>query len=137
MPRRAVHIVPTERQVDASLADGRFAVTSAAFLGRITSRLSHRPAARDVTRLATALALEEVRGGAEAHILAFALDDALGALRRAGIDAAMLRRSKAPRADLFAGLLERTDERLGASGVFDERGIGWKAAQAIDAASDG
>src|SRR5439155_6892991 len=66
-------------------------------------------------------------GGAFAR----ARDGVLGALRRAGVDARTLRRASGRRIELVAGLLERTDETLRARGLFDDRAIGWAAAEAI------
>jgi ATP-dependent helicase/nuclease subunit B len=132
---RFFHLLSNERQVEEALAAGHAAATFGSFLARATASLPVRPATREVTRLATAIAFDEMgdeRGWDAAHTLSVALDDALGSLRRAGIEADVLRRSNAPRARFLGRLLERTDEMLGARRVFDDRATGWLAARAID-----
>src|SRR5690349_3067243 len=113
MHPRSVFLVPTERHAEQALAEGHAAFTFAGFLERVTYGLAARPATRDVSALATAVALESVRGDAfrnDEGAFARALDATLGAMRRAGIDARALRRSNARRAQLLADLSERTDE---------------------------
>jgi RecB family exonuclease len=135
MPPRPVHLVPTQHQVDQALAQGRNAFAVADFLERVTADLPVRPAPLEVTQLATSLALESMRdesGWDRGDAFARALDDALGVLRRAGVEARVLRRSTARRAHWLAALLERTVEILDSHGLFDLRAIGWIAARAID-----
>src|SRR6266851_3933174 len=113
MSRSRLYLVPTESHVDAALRDDRIAYTFGSFLARLVAGWSERAATPEVTRLATVLALESMRnetGWASGHAVALALDEGLGALRRAGIDAGTLRRTNAPRAVLLARLLEATDE---------------------------
>jgi hypothetical protein len=132
MSSRPAYLVPSDGHVEVALAQGRLAFTFGAFLDRLTAGLDRRPAPREVTRLATAVALEDLRewDGGDAFVLA--LDDAVGAARRAGLDARAVRQASGPRAALVARLLERTDEMLRASGLFDDRAKGWAAAEALD-----
>jgi hypothetical protein len=135
MPSRTVHLVPSESHVDAALAEGRAAFTFGAFLERLTADLDVRPATPDVTRLATALALEEMRDDPEwegGDAFVGALDAALGAARRAGLDANEIRRASGRRAGLLARLFERTGEMLAARALFDARALGWAAARALE-----
>ena len=113
--RRSFHLLSNERQVEEALAAGHAAATFGSFLARATASLPVRPTTREVTRLATALAFDEMgdeRGWDAAQTLSVALDDALGSLRRAGIEADVLRRSNAPRAKFLGRLLGRTGEML-------------------------
>src|SRR5882762_8710111 len=136
MPR-PLYLVPTESHVDAALADDRVAHTFGSFLAHFVAGASERAATPEVTRLATVLALESMRdeaGWASGQAVALALDEGLGALRRAGVDAGALRRSNAPRSLFLARLLEVTDEMFRARKIFDDRAIGWIAAAAIERA---
>jgi ATP-dependent helicase/nuclease subunit B len=137
MSRGPVYVVPTESHVDEALRDDRVASTCGSFLARLTADWAERPATPEVTRLATALALESVRDeylGTASHAMALALDEGLGALRRAGIDAVALRRADTPRAMHLARLLEATNEMFRTRHLFDDRALGWIAAAAIDKA---
>jgi ATP-dependent helicase/nuclease subunit B len=132
MESRAVHLLATERHVDAALLEGRSATTWRAFLRRITA--SSRGATPEMTHLATSLALDSLQEElqwASGHAVVGTLDDALGVLRRAGTDFAALRRTRHVRCDVLASFLERTDTLLDRAGVFDDRAIGWVAAERI------
>src|SRR5689334_2079264 len=124
MSSRAAYLVPSDGHVEVALAEGRLAFTFGAFLDRLTAGLDRRPAQREVTRLATAVALEGLRDepewdGGDAFVLS--LDDAVGAARRAGLDARAVRQSNGPRAALVARLLDRTGAMHRARRLSDER----------------
>src|SRR5438445_10616636 len=137
MSRSRLYLVPTEGHVDAALAEDRIAYTFGSFFAGLVAGGSERAATPEVTRLATVLALESIREGAgwtSGHAVAVALDEGLGALRRAGVDAGALRHSNAPRSLFLARLLDATDEMFRARKIFDDRGIGWIAAAALERA---
>jgi RecB family exonuclease len=133
----AVRLLATERHVDHSLREGHPAITERVFLREMALRATEpkalRAATPEMTHLATAIAYDRLNG-APGHAVVGALDDALGALRRAGADAHALRRARHARADLLARLLEQTDSSLARAGVFDDRAIGWIAAERIERA---
>jgi hypothetical protein len=135
MPSGLLYLVPSESHLEVALREGRAAFTFRSFLERLTAGLDVRPATLECTRLATALALEEMHGepqweGGDAFVRA--LDEALGALHRAGMQADAVRTSSLRRAGPLARLLEQTGERLAARGVFDPRALGWVAARTLD-----
>jgi ATP-dependent helicase/nuclease subunit B len=136
--RRAIHLVSTERHVEHALAQGKIARTWRSFVGDWAATSGLRPADPEMTRLAASAALGEVEldlGSSEPAALVATLDAAIGVLRQSGVDAATLRRTARPRAELFARLLETTSERLAAAGAFDRRSAGFMAAQAIERAA--
>ncbi len=134
-----LHLLATERHVEGALAEGHVARTWRAFLAKMASGAGLVAATPEVTQLATATALDSLRrelGWEGGPSVVGPLDDAMGALRRAGVDADMLRRAGSPRARWLASLLQRTDELLGRAGGFDDRTLGWVAAHRIDRAPD-
>src|SRR5258706_8140024 len=135
MSSRTLHLVPTEGHADDALVRGRTALSFRAFLDGLTRGLPVRPPSPEVTRLATCTALDTTRdelGWEASHALAFSLHDALGLPRPAGATPRLLRALAAPRAVAFARLLERADELLVGRALFDDRALGWLAAQAIE-----
>jgi RecB family exonuclease len=133
MADRSLHLVPTESHVDEALAAGWAASTVGSFLERRVADLPVKIAAPEVTTLAVAMALESMpdESANAGPTLASAFDEGLGALRRAGVGADVVRRSASRRGRLLAALLERTDDMLKASALFDRRALGWVAAEAI------
>jgi len=135
--RRTVHLVSTERHVEHALAQGKVARTWRSFVAEWATNAGLDAADPEMTRLATAAALagieHDVNTGGSSAIVA-TLDAAMGVLCESGVDAATLRRTGRPRAELFARLLEGTSERLIAAGAFDRRSAGFFAAQALERA---
>jgi ATP-dependent helicase/nuclease subunit B len=124
-----LHLVPSERQVEALALQGQPAKT----LRSLTLELADK-AAPDRERAGpevTRLIAETVTPEAE---LAELLDSGLGALRKLGIGSAELAALPGARARLFARTLERADEALARARLRDERGDVWLAASAIDEA---
>jgi ATP-dependent helicase/nuclease subunit B len=132
-----VHLARTERHVEDALRSDRSASTIRSFTRALARSGPLRPASPEVTRLATALSLAEMRSDdAPGPSLVGPLDEALGALRRAGLRPSVLLRAAGAgavgaRAELLARLLEDTDARLARSGLYDERATGWLAAEAV------
>src|SRR5881394_316080 len=123
MADRSLHLVPTESHVDEALAAGWAASTVGSFLERRVADLPVKIAAPEVTTLAVAMALESMpdESANAGPTLASAFDEGLGALRRAGVGADVVRRSGSRRGRLLAALLERIDDMLKASALFDRR----------------
>jgi RecB family exonuclease len=139
MKAGAVHLLATERHVDQSLREGHPATTARLFLRervlRATEPKALRSATPEMTHLATAIAYDRLNQlPTTGHAVVGALDDALGALRRAGAGVSALRRARHARGELLARLLEQTDASLARAGAFDDRAIGWVAAEIIDRA---
>lgn len=122
-----LHLVPSERQVEALALEGQPAKT----LRSLTLELADRAAPEqsragpEVTRLIA----ETITPEAE---LAELLDSGLGALRKIGVGTAELAALPGARARLFARTLERADESLARARLRDERGDVWLAASAVD-----
>lgn len=125
-----LHVVPSERQVEALAREGHAAKT----LRELVLELADAAAAgRDragpeVTRLIA----EQVSPKPE---LAELLDAGLGALRKIGVGVAELTKLPGTRARLFGQTLERADAALSTAQLRDERGDVWLAALAVDATS--
>lgn len=137
MPRRALHLVSTERHVEHALAQGCAARTWRAFVSDWAATSGLYAADPEMTRLAATAALAGIEhdfGASGPPALVATLDDAIGVLRQSGVDAAALRRTGRPRAELFARLIETTAERLARAGAFDRRSAGFMAAEAIERA---
>src|SRR5258706_15935598 len=120
MPRRALDLVATERHVESALAKGHAASTWRSFLRRMAALSTRQPATPESTQLATSMALDELRndlGWDAGYALVRMLDETLGTLRRAGVDASLLRRTKGKRGELLARLLERTESLLERPGL--------------------
>jgi RecB family exonuclease len=124
-----LHLVPSERQVEALARQGQSAKTLRSLTLELADNVAaDRPrAGPEVTRLIA----ETISPQPE---LAELLDSGLGALRQLGLSAPELARLPGARARLFAGALERADAALAQARLRDERGDVWLAAQAIDAA---
>jgi ATP-dependent helicase/nuclease subunit B len=136
MPRRPLHLVATERHVASALTGGNRAATFRSFCADVTANVARRPATPELTHLATAVALDDMRKEWDVSLpLVGAIDAAMGALRRSGVDPEMLRRTKDARGQLIGRLLARTDEMLARHDLFDDRAMGWIAATSIDTAS--
>ncbi len=139
MSPAVLHLLATERHVESALATGHIARTWRSFLGKMASCSGLAPATPEMTRLATQSVLDSSRQGLGwegVHAVVGAVDDALGVLRRAGVDPEMLRRASGNRARWLATLLASTDDLLRRAGRFDDRALGWVAAQSIDDAPD-
>jgi hypothetical protein len=112
-----LHLVPSERQVEALAREGQLAKT----LRELVLELADAAAAgRDragpeVTRLIA----ETVSPKPE---LAELLDAGLGALRKIGVGGTQLAQLPGTRARLFAQTLERADAALARAPLRDERG---------------
>jgi ATP-dependent helicase/nuclease subunit B len=120
-----VDIVLNDREVELAAIAGRPAILRRRLIADAASRESSlRVASPETTQLACALALG--KDGRYAR----AFDGAIGAFRRAGLDAATLRAAGGPRSARFAEVLERIDERLTSRQLRDERGDAWLAASA-------
>lgn len=120
-----VDLVLSERQVELAASAGRPALLRRRFVADLAARQSPlRAATPETTQLACALALD--KDGRYAR----AFDSAIGAFRRAGLDAAQLR-TAGRRGARFAEVLAHVDELLQARGLRDERGDAWLGARAL------
>ncbi|HVJ19764.1 MAG TPA: PD-(D/E)XK nuclease family protein [Polyangiaceae bacterium] len=123
-----LHLVPHERQAELAETSGQRSLTWRALIADLAGRVSSAaPAAAEATRLCCAKALK--RSGRYAA----AFDLALGGLRRAGANPALLGRLGLPRARQFAEALSAVDTELERAGLRDERGDAWLAARAARA----
>lgn len=124
-----LHLVPSERQVEALALQGQQAKTLRSLTLELADKAAHggerERAGPEVTRLIA----ETITPQAE---LAELLDSGLGALRKIGVTAAELGALPGARARLFARALERADEALARARLRDERGDVWLAASAVD-----
>ncbi|MES1185347.1 MAG: PD-(D/E)XK nuclease family protein [Myxococcales bacterium] len=121
-----LHLVPSERQVEALAREGHTAKT----LRQLVQELADAAAAGreragpEVTRLIA----ETVTPKPD---LAELLDAGLGALRKIGVGAAQLQKLPGKRARLFAQTLERADRALSQAQLRDERGDAWLASSGV------
>lgn len=121
-----LHIVPSERQVEALAREGQDAKT----LRQLVQELADAAAAGreragpEVTRLIA----ETVSPKPD---LAELLDAGLGALRKIGVGSAQLLQLPGARARLFGQTLERADAALSQAQLRDERGDVWLAASSV------
>ncbi len=123
---RALLLVPHERQAELVAQTGERALTRRRLVESLCAAYADlRATTPEMTRLACASAV----GRSGRHAAAF--DNAVGALRRAGVGTEALSRLALPRAELFARVLERVDAMLGAAGLRDERGDAWLAAKRV------
>jgi len=122
-----LHLVPSERQVEALAREGRDAKTLRALCSELAEAAAkgHERAGPEVTRLIAETVAPDTS-------LAELLDAGLGALRKIGVGAAELRALPGRRAQLFAATLGRADEQLAQAKLRDERGDSWLAASAVD-----
>ncbi len=120
-----LHLVPSQRQVEALARAGQAAQT----LRELVLALSDAAAAGRgrAGPEATRLVAEQVSPRPE---LAELLDSGIGALRRIGVGAAELARLPGKRSALFADALRQADEKLSRAQLRDERGDVWLAQQA-------
>jgi RecB family exonuclease len=101
----------------------------------MVGRGARRPAAAEVTSLATAraaIAMASELGAEASPALVRSLDAALGELRRAGATPADLAAARHARAALLARLLEHSHSSLERAGFFDDRAAGFVAAALAD-----
>lgn len=121
-----LHLVPSERQVEALAREGQSAQT----LRALSLELAEAAAAGceragpEVTRLIAEMVAPD-------GSLAELLDAGLGALRKIGVGTAQLGTLPGRRAQLFAATLERADQLLAKAKLRDERGDSWLAASAV------
>jgi ATP-dependent helicase/nuclease subunit B len=125
-----LHLVPSERQVEALAREGQPAKTLRELVLELAEAASagRERAGPEVTRLIA----ETITPKAE---LAELLDAGLGALRKIGVGTAELSQLPGARARLFAETLERADAALARAELRDERGDVWLAAAAVSPAS--
>ncbi len=129
MPVR-LHLVPSERQVEALAREGQAAKTLRGLVLELADGAANgrERAGPEVTRLIA----ESVTPKPE---LAELLDAGLGALRKIGIGVAQLAQLPGGRARLFAQTLQLADAQLAQAALRDERGDVWLAAGAVGAAT--
>jgi len=123
-----LHLVPSERQVEALAREGQAAKTLRELVRELADAASagRERAGPEVTRLIA----ETV---APKPDLAELLDAGLGALRKIGVGASQLAQLPGKRARLFAQTLERADAALSLAQLRDERGDVWLASSAVNA----
>jgi ATP-dependent helicase/nuclease subunit B len=123
-----LHLVPSERQVEALSREGREAKTLRALCLELaeTAAAGRDRAGPEVTRLIAETVAPEPS-------LAELLDAGLGALRKIGVGAVELAELPGARARLFAETLTCADDRLSKAKLRDERGDVWLAAGAVSA----
>lgn len=123
-----LHLVPSERQVEALAREDRPAKTLRELVLELAEAHAgdRKRAGPEATRLIAELI-------APSPDLAELLDSGMGALRKIGVGPAELKRVAGARARLFAEALERADAELSRAGLRDERGDVWLAASAVDA----
>lgn len=125
-----LHLVPSERQVEALAREGQSAKTLRQLILELADAASggRERAGPEVTRLIA----ETISPKPE---LAELLDSGLGALRKIGITAAELAELPGLRARLFGETLARAEQLLSRAQLRDERGDVWLAKSAVDGAS--
>jgi len=125
-------LVASERQAEREAARGIRVLTLRELATRLLEAAvpEQREASLETTRL---LARRTLRGQPAA--LAFAVDDALGQLRRAGTRPADVARAGGARGALLGDALQRTNQRLSELGLRDERENAWLAARALSTVS--
>jgi RecB family exonuclease len=123
-----LHVVPSERQVEALSREGHAAITLRGLVLELADKAAPgvERAGPEVTRLIAETAAENPE-------LAELLDSGLGVLRQIGVGAEQLQRLPGARARLFAATFERTEAALGRARLRDERGDVWLAGGAVDA----
>jgi ATP-dependent helicase/nuclease subunit B len=124
-----LHLVPSERQVEALAREGRDAKTLRSLcleLAEVAAAGRER-AGPEVTRLIAETVAPDPS-------LAELLDAGLGALRKIGVGVSALSALPGARARLFAETLTRADDALSKAKLRDERGDVWLAASAVSAA---
>lgn len=130
-------VVPTDAHVQRLLADDGADEPSVTPWRRFVSSTLNRLApdlgiaSSAETRLATRLALDDVAGtlgvphDGEARVaLAYVVDRAIGALRRAGVGHDALRAPQTQRARLIRAAMDRVDEHFARAHLVDPRAIG-------------
>ena len=124
-----LHLVPSERQVEALAREGHTAKTLRELILELADAAAagRERAGPEVTRLIA----ETVSPKPE---LAELLDAGLGALRKIGVGAAQLAELPGTRARLFGQTLERANAALGRAQLRDERGDVWLAEGAVSGA---
>ncbi len=127
-PHGASLLVPHERQAELVAQAGEHALTRRRLVASLCdARGGLRATTPEMTRLACADAL----GRSGRYAAAF--DNAIGALRRAGVTASALAGLPLARAAEFARVLGRVDQALAAAELRDERADPWLAAERITA----
>ena len=124
-----LHLVPSERQVEALAREGQSAKTLRQLILELADAASggRERAGPEVTRLIA----ETISPKPE---LAELLDSGLGALRKIGVGVAGLGKLPGRRAQLFSETLARAEQLLARAQLRDERGDVWLAQSAIDGA---
>jgi ATP-dependent helicase/nuclease subunit B len=123
-----LHLVPSERQVEALAREGQTGKTLRELVLELADSAAggRERAGPEATRLVA----ESVAPRAD---LAELLDSGLGALRKIGVGAQGLARLPGARAKLFKSTLSLADAKLEQAGLRDERGDVWLAAEAVTA----
>jgi RecB family exonuclease len=122
-----LHLVPSERQVEALARSGQNAKTLRELVLELADAAceGRERAGPEATRLVA----ETVAPRPE---LAELLDSGVGALRKIGVGAAELARLPGARAQLFASTLARVDAALECARLRDERADVWLASGAVN-----
>jgi ATP-dependent helicase/nuclease subunit B len=121
-------LVPSERHAEFEAARGTRVLTLRELALRLCA--AAQPDFREITLdTARLLTLKTLR--AQPAALGFALDDALGQLRRAGTQASDLARVSGARSTLLRSTLEQADARLKEYKLRDQRENAWLAARAL------
>ena len=125
-------LVPSERHAEYEAARGTRVMTVRELAQRLCE--AAKPEFRETTPETTRLLTRKVLHG-QPLALAVALDEALGQLRRAGVQPSDLARVGGARSGLLRSALEQTEARLIENGLRDHRGNAWVAARALPALS--
>ncbi|HEV8244715.1 MAG TPA: hypothetical protein VGP93_03070, partial [Polyangiaceae bacterium] len=127
-----LHLVPHDRQAELAALRGQSAVTLRRLVTALAgSESTRRATTPEMTRLACANAL----GRSGRYAAAF--DNAIGALRRAGVSVAHLARLSLARATRFAEVMAQIDGALESKNLRDERADAWLAAHAVTSVGPG
>ncbi|HEY0464731.1 MAG TPA: PD-(D/E)XK nuclease family protein [Polyangiaceae bacterium] len=121
-------LVPSERHAEYEAARGT-RVLSLQDLARLLCEAAE-PELRETTRETTRLLAKKTLHGQPAA-LGYALDDALGQLRRAGTQASDFSRLGGARSGMLRSALQQTDARLSEYRLRDHRQSAWHAARAL------
>lgn len=125
-----LHLVPSERQVEALARAGQTAKTLRELIAELAdgAALGRDRAGPEATRMIAELVSPRAD-------LAELLDSGIGALRKVGVGRAELSRLPGARAPLFAEALAQADAALQKARLRDERGDAWLAASAVGPAT--
>jgi ATP-dependent helicase/nuclease subunit B len=125
-------LVASERHAEHEAARGAHALTLREFATRVLE--ASAPGQREASLETTRLLARRTLAGQPAD-LALAVDEALGQLRRAGVEPTELARSTGSRGALLSDTLRRSNTRLAELGLRDQRQNAWLAAAALGSTS--